>query len=56
VQGFLLARPVEAALAHPEAQAAAARARQAVAATRAQQADGSESLVFLGAAARRRQT
>jgi diguanylate cyclase (GGDEF)-like protein len=57
VQGFLLARPVEAALAHPEAQAAAARARQAVAAARAQQQQGAdESLVFLGGGARRRQT
>jgi diguanylate cyclase (GGDEF)-like protein len=56
VQGFLLARPVEAALAHPEASAAAARARQAVAAARTQQHEGGESLVFLGAGARRRQT
>jgi diguanylate cyclase (GGDEF)-like protein len=56
VQGFLLARPVEAALAHPEATAAAARARQAVAAARTQQHDSGESLVFLGTGARRRQT
>jgi diguanylate cyclase (GGDEF)-like protein len=55
VQGFLLARPVEAPRAHAEAQAAVTRARQAVGSARIQPGESSDSLVFLGSGARRRQ-
>jgi predicted signal transduction protein with EAL and GGDEF domain len=55
VQGYLLARPVEADVTFAEAQAAAARGRQALeAVARTAQAGSAESLVFLGGAGRRR--
>lgn len=55
VQGYLLARPVDAAATAAEARDAGVRGRQALAGVaRAAQPENAESLVFLGAGTRRR--
>jgi diguanylate cyclase (GGDEF)-like protein len=55
VQGYLLAHPAEAASAASEAQAASARTRSSLeAALQLPRREGSEALVFVGGAARRR--
>jgi diguanylate cyclase (GGDEF)-like protein len=55
VQGYLLARPVDAAATAAEARDAGVRGRQALAGVaRAAQPENAESLVFLGGGARRR--
>jgi hypothetical protein len=55
VQGYLLAHPVEAVSAASEAQAASARARLSLeAALQLPRREGSEALVFVGGATRRR--
>jgi EAL domain-containing protein (putative c-di-GMP-specific phosphodiesterase class I) len=54
VQGYLLARPVEADVTFAEAQAARARGRQALEAVSRSGQPDNESLVFLGSAGRRR--
>jgi len=54
VQGFLLGRPVEAAAAPREAQAASSRARAALEDGQSARRENTDSLVFVGGAPRRR--
>jgi predicted signal transduction protein with EAL and GGDEF domain len=56
VQGFLLAKPVEADAVPSEAQAAATRARETLEAAAQGPGGAGESLVFVGSSGRRRPT